>query len=86
MTQGSDINLATMRLVLKIEGTYHECTPSSSVCDKVASNGGSSMTASNVLSIVETGADLCSGSCTIEYWVSNVLDRTTLAKGIATVS
>ena len=86
MTQGSDINLATMRLVLKIEGTYHECTPSSSVCDKVASNGGSSMTASNVLSIVETGADLCSGSCTIEYWVSNVLDRTTLAKGIVTVS
>ena len=44
------------------------------------------MTASNVLSIVETGADLCSGSCTIEYWVSNVMDRTTLAKGIITVS
>lgn len=86
MTQGSDINLATMRLVLKIDGTYHECTPSSSVCDKVASNGGNSMTASNVLSIVETGADLCSGSCTIEYWVSNVLDRKTLAKGTITIT
>ena len=86
MTQGSDINLAAMRLVLKIDGTYHECTPSSSMCDKITSNGAGSMTASNVLSIVENGADLCSGSCTIEYWVSNVLDRTTLAKGIVTVS
>jgi len=86
MTQGSDLNLATMRLVLKIDGTYHECTPSSSVCDKVASNGGSSITAINYLSIVETGADLCSASCTIEYWVSNVLDRTTLAKGSITIS
>ena len=86
MTQGSDLNLATMRLVLKIDGTYHECTPSSSVCDKITSDVNSAITANNVLSIVETGADLCSGSCTIEYWVSNVLDRTTLAKGSITIS
>ena len=86
MTQGSDLNLATMRLVLKIDGTYHECTPSSSVCDKITSDVNSAITANNVLSIVETGADLCSASCTIEYWVSNVSDRTTLAKGSITIS
>lgn len=87
MTQGSDINLAAMRLVLKIDGTYHECHPSSSYqCDKVLNGGGQALTVNNALSIVENGADLCSGSCTIEYWVSDLLDRTTLAKGIITVS
>ncbi len=86
MPTGSDLNLAAMRLVLKIDGTYHECTPSSSVCDKVLNDGGNALTVNNALTVVETGADLCSASCTIEYWVSNVLDRTTLAKGSITIS
>ena len=52
MPTGSDLNLAAMRLVLKIDGIYHES--SSYQCDKVLNGRGASstLTVNNALSIV----------------------------------